>query len=312
MITISLISALLSTGAVGVRASSPTPACPEAIRGSHSPGRGAGMNGDGWDGPGQNATTIYFHMDHVPSFFGPAGRWALIDALAVWAEVVQIHFVELAVTDHDRSIDFLWVAGDHCPVEVGECGHFQCAFNGPGFGSIAHAFPPPGVEAFCAGVSIEDRAGNVHFDVQEPYATSPAGDTYHVLLVAAHMVGHALGLQEDNSPGNQNVMGPIELGEGFTGLGSSDVAEIRAGYASGSGSVTTLEDTGVWVNSSWEGPELGMPGSPFDTLAEGIQGVPPHGGGVTVHVLVGLYPESITISKACIITSEFGPAIIGE
>lgn len=310
MLMIPLIIAWHSPGSV-LESPAP-PECIESLAPRVVGQRGVGMLGDGWDGPGQNATTLYFHMDNGSTRLGASQRQTLIDALAAWADVVQIHFVELPVTNHSRSIDFLWATGNHCANEPDECGDDLCLFNGPAPGAIAHGFFPPGIDNLCSGVSTESRAGNVHFDDQEAFQTDPDNAGYSLMLAAAHMIGHALGLDENSNPGDHDVMGPVEWNEPFLQISATDTAQIQQGYAAGVGSVTTLEDSGVWVNSNWTGPELGTPGSPFNSLAEGVAGVPPFGFDVTIHVLGGLYPGPLTISKPCRITSEFGTAYIGR
>ena len=274
--------------------------------------RGVGMLGDGWDGEGQNATTIYFHFENGSPFLGSNQRREVLEAFAAWAGVVQIHFVELAYANSTRSIDFLWARGDHCSLEPGECGNDLCTFNGMENGVIAHAFHPPGVDNLCGGPSTESRAGNVHFDMDESFRANPNSAGYSLKLTAAHMIGRALGLQSNTLGGDHDVMGPIEWGENFIKISETDALQIQGGYAAGTGSVTTLESVGIWVNSAWAGPETGMPGSPFNTLHEGVAGLPPHHDGVSIHVQAGLYPGPITVSEPCTITSELGTAFIGQ
>lgn len=305
-----MLIACLSAGSM--TEASMQPVCVESLASRMVGQRGGGMLGDGWDGPGQHATTLYFHMDNGSTRLGASQRQTLIDALAAWTDVVQIHFVELPVTNYSRSIDFLWATRDHCADEPDECGDERCHFNGPAFGAAAHAFFPPGIDNYCGGVSTESRAGNIHFDDEEAFQTNPDHVGYSLMLAAAHMIGHALGLDDNPNPGDHDVMGPVEWNEPFLKISLTDTLQIQQGYAAGVGSVTTLEETGVWVNSNWTGPELGTPGSPFDSLAEGVAGVPPFGFDVTIHVLGGLYPGALTVSKPCRITSEFGTAYIGR
>ena len=275
---------------------------------------GIGMIGDGWDGPGANATTINFHFANAHPIDGQAQRDLIIGVLEEWASVVQIHFVEVAYPGASRGIEFFFATGNHCNVVPAECGApEECTFNGFDPGRPGHAAYPPGITTECFGVSAEPYAGDVHFDAQEGYRTGPNQNGWSLELVAAHNIGHALGLQDNPNGSVNNVMYPFfDEGSGFLTIWEGDIIQIQQGYAAGVGSVTTLEDTGVWVNSNWFGPEQGTPGNPFNTVAEGVAGVPPFGGGVTVHVLGGIYPGSITIDKACIITSEFGTASIGE
>lgn len=266
--------------------------------------------GDGWDGPGLNATTIYFHFRNAHPVDGPEQREQMIGVLQDWADVVQIHFVEVAYPNASRCIEFLFASGDHCGDEPAECGAPEgCHFNGVGFGRPGHAAYPPGITTPCGGVSQEPYAGNVHLDADEAFRVGPNENGWNLRLITAHNVGHALGLADHVG----YVMDPnYNWDTGYVPPLGTDEAQIQNGYAAGKGSVTSLEDTGVWVNSAWQGGELGTPGNPFNTLAEGVGGVPPFGHDVTIHVLGGLYPENITISKPCRITSEFGTTFIGQ
>ncbi len=273
--------------------------------------RGIGMVGNGWDGEGQNATTIYFHIE-IPHPLQSAQREQFLDMLQAWANEVQIHFVELPIANATRSIDLLWVEGNHCDLDSAECGQPGCDFSDMPSSFLGHAAYPPGIETICGGVSQESRAGDIHLNLDATIQSNPDNAGYSFKLVAAHMIGHALGLQDNPNPGDHNVMGPIEWNENFLLISESDSLQLQAGYAAGVGSVTTLESLGIWVNSAWTGSERGTPGSPFDTLHEGVAGLPAHHEGVTIHVQAGLYPGPITITEPCTIMSEFGTAFIGQ
>ena len=266
--------------------------------------------GDGWDGPGLNATTVYFHFRNAHPADGPEQREQMIDVLEDWASVVQIHFIEIPTPGADRCIDFLFATGDHCAEAPAECGAPEaCEFNGVGNGRPGHAAFPPGIPTPCGGVSQEPYAGDVHLDADEAYRTSSAENGWSLKLITAHNVGHALGLTDHIG----YVMDPnYDWDTNYVPILGTDAAQIQQGYAAGTGSVATLEDLGVWVNSSWSGEERGTPGAPFNTLSEGVGGVPPFGSDVTIHVQAGLYPGPITITKPCIVTSEFGTAFIGQ
>ena len=85
-------------------------------------------------------------------------------------------------------------------------------------GVLAHAYyPPPN------GTSA---AGDTHFDIDDNWAVgSIDGDTstIDIFQVAAHEIGHALGLGHTNVPGS--LMNPI-YSEAFTGLQADDIAGI--------------------------------------------------------------------------------------
>ncbi|MCA9304524.1 MAG: matrixin family metalloprotease [Phycisphaerales bacterium] len=275
------------------------------------PYRGGGARGDGWDGPGQGSTTIYFHVENTSADLASGQRSAVLFSLATWASFVQIHFVEIAASNWDRSIDFRFATGDHCAIEPDECGDPDCPFDGPGQ-VIAHAGFPPGVNSECVDPMEETWAGNVHFDDDEFFETDNAGSGISMTLISAHEIGHALGLTHNEGGGGPHIMRPtFSDTDGMQGPSGDDISFLQSLYASGIGSMTTLEDSGIWVNGTWNGPENGLPGNPFNSIEEGVAGLPPFNDGVTIHVLGGLYAGSLTISEPCTITAEFSTAYIG-
>ena len=277
-------------------------------------GRDGGMAGDGWDGEGANATTIYFHIENTSNdLTAREQRLAYITALQTWADIVQIDFVEIGVPNWNRAIDLRYAVGDHCAIESDECGDPDCPFDGPG-GTIAHAGFPPGVNSQCVDPMTETWAGNVHFDDDDLFEQDNAGnDGYSLTLIAAHEIGHAIGLTHDTGPGGPHIMRPnFGWNDGMHDPSASDIANLRSGYAAGTGDVATFEEEGIWVNSAYYGHELGIAGYPFNTIAEGITALPPGNDGITLNVLGGLYPETLTISTPCTITAIGQPAYIGQ
>uniref|UniRef100_A0A8C0XAR6 Peptidase metallopeptidase domain-containing protein n=1 Tax=Castor canadensis TaxID=51338 RepID=A0A8C0XAR6_CASCN len=95
-------------------------------------------------------------------------------ALRVWAEVTPLTFSRLHEGEADIMISFAVRAhGDFYP------------FDGPG-NSLAHAYPPgPGFY------------GDVHFDDDEKWTEDASGT--NLFLVAAHELGHSLGLFHANT-----------------------------------------------------------------------------------------------------------------
>ncbi len=276
--------------------------------------RGGGMINDGWDGEGANPTTIYWHIENYSTDMPPEQqRTAYILALATWASVVRIDFVEIAAPNRNRSFDMRWATGDHCAIESGECGDSDCPFDGPG-GTLAHAAFPIGGNGTCGPASTESRAGNVHYDEADFYEFDNA-DSFNgvsLLLIAAHEIGHSLGLLHDTGPGGPHIMRPtFNVDHPMQNPSASDIAHIQSGYAAGVGSVVTLEDNGIWVNSAWPGIETGLPGEPFDAIGDAVSALPPNHNGITIHVLGGLYRETLTIDQPCTITAEFSTAFIG-
>jgi len=281
-------------------------------------GQVGGMVTDGWDGAGLHATTLYFHIENASPIGTQAGqRTAMLTALQTWADLVQVHFIETPIPNRARSIDFRWEDGEHCANEPAECGDSDCVFDGPG-GRFYHAAYPPGGDSLCGGIATESQAGNIHFDIEDGFSEDhgPGFNGISLALTAAHSVGHALGLRHDTvgDPGAYpSIMDNRDMRDRSLWPPSErDILFIQQGYAAGVGSVTTLETLGIWVNSSYAGTELGTPGEPFDTLAEGIAGLPPFAGTITMHMLTGLYPEAAVIDEPCIISADFGPVIIGR
>jgi len=275
--------------------------------------RGGGMINDGWDGEGANPTTLYFHIENTSGDLGGGQRAAIINALAAWASVVRIDFVEIGVPNISRSLDFRFATGDHCAVESGECGDPDCPFDGSG-GVIAHAAFPPGGNGTCGPASSESRSGNVHFDDGDFFETDTGSPTdgYSMTLITAHEVGHAIGLVHDTGGGGPHIMRPtFGWGSVMQNPSASDAAHLQQGYATGVGSVTTFEGNGIWVNASYMFTELGLPGDPFNTIPEALNALPPFNTGVTIHLIGGAYPP-ITISQPCTITAEFNAATIGQ
>lgn len=275
--------------------------------------RGGGMINDGWDGPGQNSTTLLFYVENYSNDLAAADqRSAYIFALATWASVAQIHFVEIAAPNWNRAIDFRFATGNHCNVEPDECGDPDCAFDGPG-NVLAHAGFPPGAASQCVDPMEETWAGNVHFDDAEFYELDNAGPGGSLMLTATHEIGHAIGLTHDTGGGGPHIMRPTISGtDGWQPPSASDTAHLRSGYAAGVGSVTTLEDSGIWVNNAYDFDENGRPGDPFDTIPEAVNALPPGNGGITIHVIGGLYPGPLTVAVPCTITAELNTAFIGQ
>jgi len=251
-----------------------------------------------------------FQIDASPQVYGEA---AIINALQAWANVVQIHFVETAVSNDDAAIDFTFATGDHSAIESQEAGDADCPFDGIN-GALAHAGFPPGVSTPCIAPMAETFAGNVHFDDDENWELDDrtGADGWMSLTYAAcHEIGHALGLTHSTVAG---AVMEANLGsdDAFPGLQEDDIANIRAGYAAGVGSVTTLAGSGVWVSWSYGGVERGTFSQPFNTIAEGVAGIPPGSAGLVLHVTSGTYTGAPTINQNMVIQPEFGTVTLTQ
>lgn len=158
----------------------------------------------------------------------------------------------------------------------------------------------------------ETHAGNVHFDEDETWQQNAGNDgSFSFTLIACHEVGHSLGLI--HSTGAADVMRASFNGnDAYVGLSQNDIDNIRLGYGAGSGVVTTLEQTGVWVNhNNAGGVQFGTFNAPFATVPQGVNGVPPGNFGVTLHIQAGVYPQTVFADKPMIMKAENGTVRIG-
>jgi matrix metalloproteinase-14 (membrane-inserted) len=158
--------------------------------------------------------TYFFHnFFNSQKFSQQAQRNAVERALRFWSDVSPLTFRE--VTSGPADINIQFVAGEHTDGP-------QNAFDGPG-GVLAHAFYP--------------ESGEAHFDNDEDWRDSET-DGIDLMTVAAHELGHALGLSHSSFPGA--LMAPYYQGfdSAFT-LTEDDITSIRSIYVSGSGGQTS-------------------------------------------------------------------------
>jgi predicted Zn-dependent protease len=106
-------------------------------------------------------------------------RHAIIDAFNIWVLFVPLDF---SVDNSDPDINILFGTGNH-----DDCSD---DFDGAG-GILAHAFYPP---------PNGSLAGDIHFDDDETWDTTQ-GSTFDIISVAAHEIGHTLGLKHSNAGG---------------------------------------------------------------------------------------------------------------
>lgn len=270
-----------------------------------------GMAGNGWDGAGLGAATVYWYVEGVTPDFAAAQRTALITAMQAWAGVAQITFQEIAVRNSNVSVDWHFVTLDHSAIEPQEAGDPDCPFAGPG-GVLAHAGFPPGVNSTCINPMAESFSGNVHFDEDETWEEDNAGGAgeFGLTLIACHEVGHSIGLTHSSEA--TDVMRPsFSSNDAFAGLSACDISNIQAGYASGGGSVITLNTTGIWVDGGYVGVERGLPAQPVNTVIEGVNGLPPFTSNIVIHIDAGTYSETMLITESCFLEAENGSVVIG-
>jgi hypothetical protein len=131
-------------------------------------------------------------------------------AFALWAAQTPLTFTETN-NENDANIVIGWASGDHGDGDP---------FDGPG-DILAHAsFPNP----------YDDRQVFLHFDDDERWVDSNTNNV-DLLTVAAHEIGHTLGLAHSNDPGAlmfPSYDGPRRF------LGDDDIAGIQELYGVGS------------------------------------------------------------------------------
>jgi hypothetical protein len=141
---------------------------------------------------------------------GDVERDLIRRAFALWAEHTPLTFTEVS----DRStVDIVvgWASGDHGDGDP---------FDGPG-DVLAHAsFPNP----------YDNSQVFLHFDDDERWVDSTTQDV-DLLTVAAHEIGHALGLAHSSDP---NALMFASYSGPHRSLGEDDVAGIQALYGVGS------------------------------------------------------------------------------
>uniref|UniRef100_A0A3P9KJL4 Collagenase 3 n=1 Tax=Oryzias latipes TaxID=8090 RepID=A0A3P9KJL4_ORYLA len=124
-------------------------------------------------------------------------------ALNVWSAVTPLTFRKL----HEGTADIMISFGSR------EHGDFN-PFDGPD-GLLAHAYPPgPGI------------GGDVHFDEDENWTKDSSA--YNLFIVAAHELGHALGMSHSSDPGAL-MYAAYSYSEGFP-LAEDDIDGIQDLY----------------------------------------------------------------------------------
>lgn len=165
--------------------------------------------GTTWD----HRIITYFFQNGTNDIDGNNERQAIKDAFALWSAQTDLFFLQVCSED-DADIAFLWGTFNHGDARP---------FDGEG-NVLAHTLggPPPN--------NFGDQAGDMHFDDSETWTLNTRDDgtqPIDLVTVAAHEIGHALGLD------HTTVAGSLML-DIYTGshryLGSDDIAGIRYLY----------------------------------------------------------------------------------
>ena len=155
-----------------------------------------------WD----KTTITYFFINGTERISGNTERELIRQAFALWSSETSLTFTETS-SRQDADIVIGWAEGEHGDGD---------AFDGPG-DVLAHAsYPNP----------YEDRQVFLHIDDAERWVNS---DTQNVdlLTVAAHEIGHALGLGHSD---DRNALMYPSYSEPHRFLGQDDIAGIQSLY----------------------------------------------------------------------------------
>ncbi len=140
----------------------------------------------------------------------PTWQTEIVRALDSWANASGLTFVQVA--DNGEAYDAAQTSGD---LRFG-------AHNIDGAnGTLAHGFYPPN-----NGNSI---AGDVHFDTSEAWKIGFGGGGVDIFQVAAHEIGHAIGLNHTLVP---NSLMNANYTEAFSGPQADEIAGAQSLYGS--------------------------------------------------------------------------------
>ncbi|WP_020656694.1 matrixin family metalloprotease [Massilia niastensis] len=141
--------------------------------------------------------------------FMPTGYLSAITAaFAAWSAVADIVFTQVA----DNGVPFN-APGTVADIRIG--GHIMDG----ALGVLAHGYYPP--------VNGTSAAGDIHFDVAEIWKLGFGGAGFDIFQVAAHEIGHAIGLAHTAVP--NSLMNPFYT-EAFSGPQADDIAGAQFIY----------------------------------------------------------------------------------
>jgi len=148
----------------------------------------------------------YFFINGTGKLPADSEREVVRQAFDLWAQQTSLTFTEVS-SEADADLTIGWASGDHGDGDP---------FDGPG-DVLAHAsFPNP----------YDDRQVFLHFDDDERWVNSDSNDV-DLLTVAAHEIGHTLGLAHSDDP--RALMYPSYSGP-HRFLDNDDVQGVQAIY----------------------------------------------------------------------------------
>ncbi|XP_012861700.2 interstitial collagenase-like [Echinops telfairi] len=153
----------------------------------------------------EKAQLTYRIENYTPDLPRAVVDRAMEKAFQLWSSASPLRFTKLSEGQADIMISFVW--GDH---------RDNSPFDGPG-GNLAHAFQP--------GPNL---GGDVHFDEDERWTNNCSH--YNLYRVAAHELGHALGLAHSTDIGA--LMYPKYIFSGDVQLSQDDINSIQTLYGS--------------------------------------------------------------------------------
>jgi hypothetical protein len=185
-----------------------------------------GSNGSGY---------IYSNLFSVfNAHFGSAAKWQnqILKAAQVWAQQTNVNFAVVPDNGSQEGSGLF---------QQGDPGAGDIRIGGYNFGTstLAQAFMPPPANNYSG-------AGDIQFNTGQGFNI---GTTYDLFTVAAHEIGHSLGLGESTAGGSPTPIMDGIYTSTHTALTADDTAGIRAIYSGGNPRSPDAYDTGGGDNS---------------------------------------------------------------